>query len=532
MPAPQGLLAEAWLRTPDATWARVQQDVSGVVGLLPPSAAETVVALTGLDARLGKLVDGASTWYAVAASGGSTAEVGWAAALPLADPALAAEALLDTSDARGAGPGARTVAGMHVIEADAGAAPTVALAGKWLVVASSESDLARLGPYAFRTMPTKPAPGAAPVVASVPGSALAGVVATQLGAKWEAMRSWLQARDEEQRAAHGGRAPDFGDPRAILDAADAVVKRRIAVVGTASAARIELATEDGDVRADFSLTPGPDGGDAGTAALPVGTAHPLAEAPADAVLVILSRDDATRRADDARELEVALDRALGSRAHADDTAAVHAAIDDWARARGDWVLASLEWGGEGARGLWLRTPAASAEGASRAVRELVDLSHRHALESLLSGALHVAPSVVAAADVASVSRASLATFAASGADKHPHPSPPLGVAWGLHDGDLLVAAGGGATAMLAAQAAPAKRLGDDPRTAHLVESLGADVAFALIARPLRLDPARGAGDAGLAPAVLAWGRKGSDAWVRVELGGALIRELVRLKAGL
>jgi hypothetical protein len=534
VPVPDGLLAEAWVRTPDATWARVQQDVSGVVALLPPSASEAMAAMAGLDASIGRFVDGKSAWYAVFASAGSSADVAWVAALPLTDPALAA-ALLDKSDAQGPHYGAHMVAGMRVLGGEAGAHPqTVALAGKWLLVAPGEPELARLGPYAYRTMPTKAAPGSAPIVASVPAAALAGVVSTEVTARWEALRSWLAARDDEQRAAHGGRAPDFGDPRAILDEADAVVRRRIALVATASSARIEVATEEGDVRADVLLTPGPDeAGGGGVAALQVGAAKPLAEVPADAVIAILSRDDAARRADDAREIEAALDRALGGRVRPDDTAAVHAAIDDWARARGDWVTASLAWGGaDGARGLWLRTPAASGDGATRSVRELVDLSHHHAFEVLLSGALHAAPSAVVAADVPSVTRATLATFAVSGADKHPPASPPLGVAWGLHDGDLLVAAGAGATAMLAAQAAPARRLGDDPRTAHVVESLGADVAFALLARPLRFDPVRGTGDAGLAPALLAWGRKGNDAWLRVELGGALLRELVRLKAGL
>jgi hypothetical protein len=536
VPAPDGLLAEAWIRTPDATWEQLQQDVSGVVALLPPSAAEAMAALAGLDPRVARFVDGKGTWVAVIASSGSTADVAWAAALPLTDPALAAATLLDARDAQGgARVTAHTVAGMRVLGGDAGARPQpMALVGQWLVVASSEAELARLGPYAYRTMPTKVAPGAAPVVASVPGAVLAGVVSAQLSAKWEALRSWLVARDDEERAAHGGRPPDFGDPRAILDAADAVVRRRIALLAQGSAARVELATDDGDVRADVLLTPGAgDAGSAGLAALRPGEAKPLAEVPADAIVAILSRDDAESRTDDAREIEAALDRAFGSRARPDDTAAVHAAIDDWARARGEWITAALSWGtAESARGLWLCTPAASGDGASRAVRELVDLSHRHALGDLLSGKLHVAPSVVAPADVPAVPKASLATFAVTGVDKRARSSPPIGVAWGLHDGDLLVAAGGAATGLLAVQAAPARRLGDDPRTARVIKSLGADVVFAAIAQPLRFDPLRGAGDAGLAPAVLAWGRRGSDAWLRVELGGTLIRELVRLKAGL
>jgi hypothetical protein len=534
VPTPDGLLAEAWVRTPDATWAQVQQDVSGVVALLPPSAAEAMAALAGLDPRVARFVDGRSTWFAVVASGASPTDVAWAAALPLADPALAAAALLDASDAQGGATlAAHSVAGMRVLGADAGSPQILALAGPWLVIASGEADLARLGPYAYRTMPTKVAPGVAPVVASVPGDVLAGALSAQLSSRWESLRSWLAARDEQDRAAHGGRAPDFGDPRAILDAADVVVRRRIALVAQGSAARVELATDDGDVRADVLLTGAGDAGPGVGDAPRTGEAKPLADVPADAIIAILSRDDAASRIDDAHGIEAALDRAFGGRTSPDDTVAVHAAIDDWARARGEWMTAALAWGpAESARGLWLRTPVASGDGASHAVRELVDLSHRHALADLLSSKLHVAPSVVAPADVPSVPKASLATFATKGGDKRALFSPPLAVAWGLHDGDLLVAAGGAATGLLAVEGAPTRRLGDDPRTARVIGSLGADVTFAAIAEPLRFDPVRGAGDAGLAPAVVAWGRRGGDLWLRVELGGTLVRELVRLKAGL
>ena len=471
--APDGLLAEAWVRAPDADtmWQQVQHDVGGVVALVPPSCVEAAAALSGFDAHLARLVDGKGTFYVVLAAGASPAEVGWAAALPLTDSTRAAETLFDASGLQVGGPGLppRWVAGMRVLEAGAGPpSETVALAGPWLVVASSKQDLARLGPYAARAMPTKVAPGSAAVEVSVPAAALAGVVSTQLLSRWAALRSWLAARDEEQRVAHGGRAPDFADPRAILDAADGVVRRRIGVVAMASAARIELGTDEGDLRADVLLAPGPDDAGAGAfAALRPGPAEPLAEVPADAVVAILVRDDAAGRADDARAIEAALDRALGSRARPEDTAAIQTALDDWAHERGDWITASLAWGGDsGARGLWLRTPAAG-DGASRALREIVQLSHRHAFEALL-----------------------------------------------------------------AAQAMPEGRLSDDPRTARLVRGLGGDVVLALIARPLRFDPARASGDAGLAPAVLALGRRGGDAWLRVELGGALLHELVRLKAGL
>jgi len=534
VPTPDGLLAEGWVQTPDVTWAQVQHDVSGVVALLPPAAGEVVCSLVGIDAGVARRVDGTRPWYAVVGTGEAGGDVVWVAALPLTGPRVTDPAVLDGADPGGGRYTARDVGGAHVLVSDAGT-PSVwwGVVASWLVLASAEKDFARLGPYAYRTMPTKAAPGSAAMVATVLPGALAGTVSAQLSARWEMSRAWLAARDEEQRAKHGGRAPDFGDPRPILDAVDVAVKRRIALVTHATAARLELTAQDGDVRADLFLTPGPGEAGAGLVArLHPGDARPLGDLPAEVLAAVLTREDEASRTDDGRDVEAALDGALGTRAHPEDTAALHAALDDWERARGEWLTGGLAWGGaEGARGVVVRTPSAGGDGAARAVRELLDLSHRPAFEAQLSGSMHLGPAAVAPADVPSVSKASLARFAARGGGEG-HPSPPLGVAWGLHDGELLLAAGGAATGLLASEAAPAKRLGDEPRMGRLLAGLGADATLALVAQPLRFDPVRAGSDEALAPLAIAWGRKGGDAWLRVELAGALLRELIRLKAGL
>ena len=94
----------------------------------------------------------------------------------------------------------------------------------------------------------------------------------------------------------------------------------------------------------------------------------------------------------------------------------------------------------------------------------------------------------------------------------------------------MVAIGDAAPQLLAAQAAPAATLGEDPGVARAIADLGSDAAFALVAQPLRLDPARA--EVGSAPAIVAVGRRGGDLWARLELADGLLRELVRLGAGL
>ena len=196
---------------------------------------------------------------------------------------------------------------------------------------------------------------------------------------------------------------------------------------------------------------------------------------------------------------------------------------------------AVAWGGgdSRARAKSLRTPSVGgdARGALGAVAARSVADHP-AFDALLSGSMHVAPANVTAVDVASVTKAT------PGAEELPprggeaRPPPPLAVAWGLNEGDLVLAAGSSPAALLATEASPARHLGDEPRMARVLSALGGDVALALVAQPLRFDPVRAGTDDALAPMAIAWGRKGGDAWLRVELAGVLLRELVRPKAGL
>jgi hypothetical protein len=522
VPAPDGVIAQAWVRAPDALWARVQAGVSGAAGLLPADVGSLLCAATGLDAAVGPLVDGKAGAYVVVADGSGAAgsALAWAAAVPLEDGPRVASLLLLPPDASAPRYTSRDEQGMRVLTRTGHPMPvSVALAQGWLVVARTDADLARLGPYAWRTMPTLPAPaGTASVVAVLAQKALA----SRAGAQWDQAREWLAARDREERQRHGGRAPDFGDPQAILDAVDVVVKRRVALLAGARSATLEIEAGDDDVRADLRLEADADAGagdDGGlTASMAPGDARPLGELPGDAVLALMVRDRPEARADDARELEAALARALGARAHADDNRAVAAAVDAWAAGRGDWLAASLAWAPS--RAVTLRS--AGGDGAARALRGLLELAGRPVFAAPLHDAFGSAAPTFATARVEGLPGASLATFGGK--------STP-GVAWGVRGDQLFAAAGEHADRRLAAQLT-APHLADDPRVSQALTALGSDASLVLLAEPLRLDPSRAASEAARSPAVIAWGRQGGGAWLRVDVGDDLLREVVRLQAGL
>ncbi len=526
VPSPEGLLAEAWLRSPDTAWARLQHGAGGALALLPPTAGQLACALAGLDTDVAPLLDGRAASYAVVAER-APGDLAWAIALPLRDDARAAALLLSGDAGRYSG---RVDGALRIVSRiDAPLPVAVALARGWLLLARDEAALLALAPYAYRTMPSKPAPPSnAFAVVEAPPSSLAGPIATALLSQWGLAKGWLAATDEENRARNGGRPPDFGDSRAILEAIDAAVRRRVALVAASQDARLELDIGEDQVRADLSLVPGTGGPSAHPVdAMRPGDALPLARAPASAILALLLRDDASERASGAHDTEAALSTALGDRLKPDDVRAVHDALEDWARARGDWLTAALLW--RESRGLWIRTPAADGGVATRAVREVVGLLRRPALGEPIARSLSLGPSTMGAADVAPFGKVAVATFASKAAALDPD-APSLGIAWGVHDGDLSVTAGESASRLLAAQASAAGTLGDDPVVARALADLGSDVVFALVAEPLRLDVARAA--AGSAPAVLAVGKRGGALWVRVQVADLLLRELVRLGSGL
>jgi hypothetical protein len=270
------------------------------------------------------------------------------------------------------------------------------------------------------------------------------------------------------------------------------------------------------------------------AAMTTGDTAPLAAAPSESAVALLVRDAATARAENAASIEATVETALGDRLNDEDKRAVHTAMTDWVHARGDWWAGGLAWGAsDPSRGLWARTPAASPDTSARAVRELIDLSHRRAFADMLSGSLHLSPATVRGFDAPPVAKASLALFeekASGGGPRRPDAGPSPGIAWGVQGEDLFVVAGTSAPQLLSAEAAPHRRVGDDPRAARSLAALGPSASFAVLAEPLRFDPTRSEPDSAAA-AAFAWGRKGEGAWARLELADVLLRELLRLRLG-
>jgi hypothetical protein len=516
VPAPEGLIADAVVTTPNATWGRVQRGIGGAIGILPATLGGLTTTLGGIDPTIAPEIDGASPAYAAAADAGG--KIAYAIGVKLVDPRHARAALLDGEASRYS---AREVGELTELTPKTGVPPPTSIAlarGGWLVVASSPPDLERLAPYTTRTLPTRLAPPSA-IAIDFPKSALAGPVRAHLTAWWDGLRAELDGADQKMRAKHGGRAPDFGDAPAVLGVLDGVVKPRLAALGDFERAHVALDAGDAEVHAVVTLTPAVGGGPATklVQAVRTGDAAPLMDFAADAPALLLMRDDAAARVDDAAALADAATRVLGARASEDDGKKLRVALDDWAKGRGDWFGLGLAWGPPG---LIVRAPAANPELAVRAVREALDLTTVAGFKEPLQSLLGV-QGVSFADEAAAGARAHIATFAR---DKS---SAKLGVAWAVLGGEVRVVAGESPAQMLAP---PPRKLADEPTVTSYLAALETNASVVLVAQPLRLDPKRSALPA--APLVCAAGRAGADAWVRVQIADALLREMSKSQMGL
>jgi hypothetical protein len=98
LPAPDDLLAELTMGSPNASWAKLQRGIGGPAGILPASAGGIVCAAAGLDPSIASEVDGVAPAYGALA--GDPANASFVLALKLVDLRKARGALVDGDTAR------------------------------------------------------------------------------------------------------------------------------------------------------------------------------------------------------------------------------------------------------------------------------------------------------------------------------------------------------------------------------------------------------------------------------------------------
>jgi hypothetical protein len=542
VPAPDGLLGDIYLGSPNGSWTRLQRGVGGATGILPATVGGLIALGFGIDPVFAGEIDGAAPAFGVVA--GDPSDPGWALAVRLYDVRRARGLMVDGDTARFT---ARDVAGMTELVPKGGAPAAASGAGLaltrggFLVVARSSADLARLGPYASRTLPSRPLPSEGAAVIDVPRAAVDARIRPKLEGLWAAAKHFLLETDEASRREHGGRAPDYGDPKPIVEAIDAIVSRRIAVFGDLE--RLRVAVDLGEEGAFLVATMTPSGPEGPAAkwigGMRTGDAAEVLAMPAVSALALVTRDADADRDDQARELEKTLTASLGSRLADSDAKRLHGVVDDWTKARGETLGLALDW--DEPRGLFFRGAVRDGEAAGRAVKGLLDLARLPPFKD----ALHVKDIATSSDDAPPLGKVSVATItreapkpekadardasssrARPPRDKAAKLPPSVGLAWLVDGASLDLSTGTEPVLTLRHSAKPDKKLGDEPAVLRAVAPLGNAASTIVVAQPLRFDPTRA--NLPTAPVVLAVGRRGRDGFVRIDLGNGMLRELSRL----
>jgi hypothetical protein len=402
-----------------------------------------------------------------------------------------------------------------------GTTPALGIAhGGFLLVATSREDLAHLGPYAYRTLPARPAPKS-PLVITIPRDSATGPVTRLVTARWESIKADLLAKDDEQRQAHGGREPDLGNPKALVATVDAHMKEWIGALTDADHAELSLDLPEASLGGELLLFPRGDGPAKKLVdGMHAGDTTQLAAVPDSALVAVEVRSDGAERTQTAKDTAAALEGVLGGRLPAAEAKELEGTLDGWAQARGDSFTVAVV--GALAHGLLFRGKVSDEGQATKAFEALVRRLEHAGTRDLAKGLLGFKALRVAPQSVPGIGAGMLGTLEREASGPRAVLPIKLDIFWSAQRGDLVALAAEDAPSLAPALFVPPRTLGDDPRIHDALGRVGQDGSIVGVLRPF-LGAASPRSDA----ALFALGRRGDRAMLRVEASGAFVREALR-----
>ena len=398
VPEPSGLLFQGVIRRPGVVYKELQQIAGGRAHLLPANLS-VAVATTLFDSPLsaGLVDDGAPVAVCILRGDGDEANIVTALALTSGRELVAT--LTTGADAKFT---ARADVSGPTVLTRRTPDPRVAIGvfGDRLLLSDSESALLAAGPFLSRS--ARPADDGAELELSATRAALEGPLASMARAQAAALRDdWLLA-DSTARQRHGGRAPDFGDPSAVVRIASSFIDGFVDVLASTADARL-TATLFTDVPvARLELTPAATGAARHlTAGMATGRLDPLLTLP-DWVEGAFC-DRSTAGEDAGSPWAARFEAVLGDRLGARDRAHLRGFLADAAKGVGDPRIAGIF--DDTAVGLFVLGPAGDEAALRRATLELPRVVASSAVgEPLraLFGRVDFSPAPVHSRDVAAL----------------------------------------------------------------------------------------------------------------------------------
>ncbi len=531
VPAPAGHVADVFVPTPDATWQQMRTKIGGPMALLPATFPGAVVTMLGLTPQLLEQIDANVPALGVMTDDGKRLTMVMGA--HVRDGARTVTLLTEGADAKYT---ARVdPSGVTVLDpkpTNTARAAALGVAGNYLLSGETADDLIRCGPYVSRTLPTRPAEKGHVVVVA-PRAALAGPLVKRIRDGWASMRKDKEEQDKKDREAHGGKAPDFGDPSAALADVDTKVNRLADLLGDLETARATLGLDASGVHLRLDLTPAAGGGPASQefAAMVTGDMAPLLSLPRSTVFGMVLRDSAPIRQQSATDQARSIASILGERIAPADTEKLEQALELWAKGRGDWLSASLDATTDG-KVFVVQGAVADQKQLDSAIRAILGLVSVPAFQAPIEhhfGKVTVGkPAAVEGAQVVRVKREQKAK------DGKPDRSE-FDVAWNVSEKDAsfsLVVSQDAKSWYKQRRADPDQSIAARPDLSAMLTALGNDVAFGVLVEPMRLVTSvtmrAPKVEAPPAPMVFAYGGNRSAAWFRIDMADDAAREVVKM----
>ena len=338
IPEPAGALADLRVARPDATYRALRELGSPLSSLLPSGFPLLAASLLGLPPLSADSFDHELPVVGLLVQGEGS-EPAWVLALHvLSGPELRAKLTTGARAPFAVAPAGASAPGLELLSATADAGASAGLAfglfDNYLVASANRDALIAAGPYTARMLPRRPAARGS-IAVRCSQQALDSRVVPSLRALWAGYRTQLAHRDQSDRSAHGGRAPDFADPSQVILGADALAESLLSLVDGARGLELDLEPFPDRLEATLSLDPEPGSEvQARLAALAPGNARALLSLPAETQLALgLVRTPSEREAAGKSAGEDWV-RLLGSRLRERDAQQLRAALADWELGRG------------------------------------------------------------------------------------------------------------------------------------------------------------------------------------------------------
>jgi hypothetical protein len=472
VPPPEGLLADGVMPSPEATWRKAQAAIGGALMLAPPTLGGILAAFAHVP-QLTTIVDGQLPAYVVLGD-----HERWVVAAHVVTPTRARSTLVGREGEVGFKLTSQ-VEGVDLLRDENNR--WLGLSGPWVLVGSDRDAIAVLGPYAYRTLPTRE-PRSSAASGTITSAGLVGL-RPELASRWKDFEKFLLDKDDEQRRAHGGRAPDLADPKPLVAAADALATRYIDIVTGMASVDVALDVVDEAASARITMMP-PSAQDSAAhrwvQGLKGAPPSPLRVANADAAATIFWHTEVSDRETTAGDLASLVGSALGTRVPQKDMGHVLELISHTPLARGSWATASvMTTPSLGALLRWSTSPCVqTAPDGGRATTGAATLN------ASIEGLIDVLrkPSWSAwekdGLSMTKVDRTGEhATFDTTEAR--------VQASWAGRDGELDLAVGLDAAAVLGT-ASPTRTFDADAKIGPWLRGLGEEVVWAIAARPLLL----------------------------------------------